>query len=77
VLIVPDLDAASAFHTDVLGLNVSDSVDAGLSLRFFHCPGHAARRHTIAMASVPGMVGLHHLMLERPLPGNIRPFQAA
>lgn len=64
VLIVPDLSAADAFYTDVLGFKVSDSVESGLSLRFFHCAGHAARHHTVAMASVPGMVGMHHLMLE-------------
>jgi 3,4-dihydroxy-9,10-secoandrosta-1,3,5(10)-triene-9,17-dione 4,5-dioxygenase len=64
VLIVPDLDGAVAFYTDVLGFRTSDSVESGLSLRFLHCPGHAARHHTVAMASVPGMVGMHHLMLE-------------
>jgi 2,3-dihydroxybiphenyl 1,2-dioxygenase len=64
VLIVPDLAVASSFYTDVLGLRPTDSVEAGLSLRFFHCAGHAARHHTVALASVPGMVGLHHLMLE-------------
>lgn len=64
VLIVPDLAVASAFYTDVLGFRPSDSVEAGLSLRFLHCVGHAARHHTIALASVPGMVGMHHLMLE-------------
>ena len=64
VLIVPDLEAAAAFYTDVLGFKVSDSVESDLRLRFFHCAGHAARHHTVAMASVPGMVGMHHLMLE-------------
>ena len=64
MLIVPDLAAASAFYTDVLGFRPSDSIEAALSLRFFHCPGHAARHHTVAMAWVPGMVGMHHLMLE-------------
>jgi len=64
VLIVPDLDAAVAFYIDVLGFRLSDSVESGLSLRFLHCAGHAARHHTVAMASVPGMVGMHHLMLE-------------
>lgn len=64
VLIVPDLAAAEAFYTDVLGFKASDSVEAGLSLRFLHCAGHAARHHTVALASVPGMVGMHHLMLE-------------
>ena len=64
VLIVPDLAVASSFYADVLGLRPTDSVEAGLSLRFFHCAGHASRHHTVALASVPGMVGLHHLMLE-------------
>jgi 2,3-dihydroxybiphenyl 1,2-dioxygenase len=64
VLIVPDLDAAAAFYTDVLGFRPSDSIESGLSLRFLHCVGHAARHHTVALASVPGMVGMHHLMLE-------------
>jgi extradiol dioxygenase len=64
VLIVPDLDAAEAFYTDVLGFRPSDSVESGLGLRFLHCAGHAARHHTVALASVPGMVGIHHLMLE-------------
>jgi 2,3-dihydroxybiphenyl 1,2-dioxygenase len=64
VLMVPDLDAGEAFYTDVLGFRRSDSIESGLSLRFLHCAGHAARHHTVAMASVPGMVGMHHLMLE-------------
>jgi extradiol dioxygenase len=64
VLIVPDLDSAGAFYTDVLGFRPTDGVESGLSLRFFHCAGHAARHHTVAMASAPGMVGMHHLMLE-------------
>jgi extradiol dioxygenase len=64
VLIVPDLAAAEAFYSSVLGFKPSDSIEAGISLRFFHCPGRAARHHALALASVPGMVGLHHLMLE-------------
>lgn len=64
VLIVPDLDAALGFYTEVLGFRLSDTIEAFLSLRFLHCPGHASRHHTLALASVPGMVGVHHLMLE-------------
>ena len=64
VLIVPDLAAAEEFYTRALGFRVSDTIDAGMTIRFFHCPGHAARHHTLAMVSIPGMVGLHHLMLE-------------
>jgi 3,4-dihydroxy-9,10-secoandrosta-1,3,5(10)-triene-9,17-dione 4,5-dioxygenase len=64
VLIVPDLDYAVAFYTTVLGFELSDSIETFLSLRFLHCPGHASRHHTLALACVPGMTGLHHLMLE-------------
>ena len=64
VLIVPDLAAGVAFFTDVFGFRTSDTVEDGVSLQFLHCPGHAARHHTVALASAPGMVGIHHLMLE-------------
>jgi 2,3-dihydroxybiphenyl 1,2-dioxygenase len=64
VLIVPDLVAAERFYVDVLGLRPSDTVEMGVTVRFFHCPGRAARHHTVAVTAVPGMVGLHHLMLE-------------
>jgi extradiol dioxygenase len=64
VLIVPDLEAAEGFYTEVLGFQVSDTIESGMTLRFFHVPGHAARHHTLAMVSIPGMVGIHHLMLE-------------
>jgi 2,3-dihydroxybiphenyl 1,2-dioxygenase len=61
VLIVPDLDIAAAFYLDVMGFRLSDSVESGLSIRFLHCN---SRHHTLAFALVPGMVGVHHLMLE-------------
>lgn len=61
VLIVPDFDAATAFYGGVLGFKTSDDVEQGLKIRFFHCN---PRHHTLAVAAVPGMVGLHHLMLE-------------
>ena len=64
VLVVPDLDTALEFYVGVLGLRLSDSVESGLSLRFLHCPGRAARHHTLALAALPGLVGVHHLMLE-------------
>lgn len=64
VLIVPDLTAAETFYTEVLGFRVSDTIQHGMTLRFSHCRGHAARHHTVAMAAAPGMVGIHHLMLE-------------
>lgn len=64
VLMVPDLGAAVEFYTVAMGFRMSDSVESGMSVRFLHCPGRAARHHTVAFASVPGRVGLHHLMLE-------------
>ena len=64
VLIVPDLVAAEQFYTDILGFKVSDTIEHGMTLRFFHCLGHAARHHTVALVEAPGMVGIHHLMLE-------------
>jgi 2,3-dihydroxybiphenyl 1,2-dioxygenase len=64
VLIVPDLAVATAFYADVLGFKHSDDIDMGFTVRFFHCPGHAARHHTLALSAIPGMVGVHHLMLE-------------
>jgi 2,3-dihydroxybiphenyl 1,2-dioxygenase len=64
VLIVPDLEVATAFYGDVLGFAHSDDIDLGLTVRFFHCVGHAARHHSLAVTAVPGMVGVHHLMLE-------------
>lgn len=64
VLIVPDLDAAAAFYAEVMGFALSDRIESSLSLLFLHCPGRAARHHSLALASVPGMVGVHHLMVE-------------
>jgi extradiol dioxygenase len=61
VLFMPDLERAERFYTKVLGFRLSDRVEAGMSLRFFHCNG---RHHSLAFVSVPGMVGIHHLMLE-------------
>jgi extradiol dioxygenase len=61
VLFTPDLDLAEQFYSKVLGFRLSDRIEAGISLRFFHCN---RRHHTIAFGSVPGMVGFHHLMLE-------------
>jgi 2,3-dihydroxybiphenyl 1,2-dioxygenase len=64
VFVVPDLDAALEFYVGVLGMRLSDSVKSEFSLTFLHCPGRAARHHTVALAVIPGMVGVHHLMLE-------------
>ncbi len=65
VLIVPELAAAEEFFIEVLGFKDSDTIHAmGTHLRFFHCAGTAARHHTLAVVPIPGMVGMHHLMLE-------------
>ena len=62
VFLLPDLDAGQRFYTDVLGFKISDHIEwNGLSLRFLHCN---PRHHTLALGSVPGMVGIHHLALE-------------
>lgn len=61
VLIVPDADAATRFFVGVLGLRHSDDIDIGLHVRFLHCN---SRHHTLAFSEVPGMTGLHHVMLE-------------
>ena len=61
VLIMPDLEQAERFYTEVLGFRLSDRMDSGMRLRFFHCNG---RHHSLAFASLPGMVGMHHMMLE-------------
>ena len=61
VLLVPDLDAAVAFYEGVLGFRLSDTIESRTRLRFLHCN---ERHHTLALAAAPGVVGLHHLMLE-------------
>jgi 2,3-dihydroxybiphenyl 1,2-dioxygenase len=61
VLIVPDLERAQSFYTRVLGFRLSDRIDAGIHVRFLHCN---PRHHSVALAGVPGVVGLHHVMLE-------------
>ena len=61
VLFVPDLAAAERFYIDVLGFRLSDAVEDGVSIRFLHCN---SRHHSLAFVAVPGMVGMHHLMLE-------------
>jgi 2,3-dihydroxybiphenyl 1,2-dioxygenase len=61
VLVVPDLEAATVLFRDVLGFRHSDDIDMGLRVRFFHCN---SRHHTLAVAEVPTMAGVHHVMLE-------------
>jgi 2,3-dihydroxybiphenyl 1,2-dioxygenase len=61
VFLLPDLDEGLRFYTETLGFLVSDHIEMGLSLRFLHCN---PRHHTLALGAVPGMVGIHHIMLE-------------
>ena len=61
VFLLPDLDAGLRFYIDVLGFLLSDHVEVGVSLRFLHCN---PRHHTVALGGAPGMIGVHHLMLE-------------
>ena len=65
VLIVPDLEAGHTFVTEVMGMRISDYIDGkGGELRFYHCPGSAARHHTVALSAAPNLRGFHHLMIE-------------
>jgi len=62
VLIVPDLDEADRFFSKTLGFRLSDKVKSDIfNLRFYHCNG---RHHSLAVAEIPGMTGINHLMLE-------------
>ncbi|MBI2243707.1 MAG: VOC family protein [Nocardioides sp.] len=62
VMIVPDLQAADAFYAETLGFRLSDRVVSDIfNLRFYHCNG---RHHSLAVAEIPGMTGINHLMLE-------------
>lgn len=61
VLIVPDVAAAETFYLDVLGHSKSDEIHTFLDLKFYHCN---PRHHSLAMAAMPGMRGLHHVMLQ-------------
>jgi 3,4-dihydroxy-9,10-secoandrosta-1,3,5(10)-triene-9,17-dione 4,5-dioxygenase len=62
VMIVPNLEEADAFYAEKLGFKLSDRVKSDIfNLRFYHCNG---RHHSLAVAEIPGMTGINHLMLE-------------
>jgi extradiol dioxygenase len=62
VLVVPDLAESLEFFTSVLGFIVSDEIDLnGNRVVFFHTN---PRHHTVALMGIPGVRGLHHLMLQ-------------
>jgi extradiol dioxygenase len=60
----PNAAAWNTFGPEVLGLELTHPGPDGtvrLRIRFLHCN---PRHHSLAFALVPGMVGMHHLMLE-------------
>jgi extradiol dioxygenase len=62
VMVVPDLAESLAFFRDMLGFRVSDEIDMeGGRAVFFHVN---ARHHSLAILGMPGVRGLHHLMLQ-------------
>lgn len=61
VLALPDLAGAVRFFVDVLGFRVTDYIDVPFPLAFFHCN---PRHHSLAIAQVGPLRGLHHVMLE-------------
>jgi extradiol dioxygenase len=62
VLVVPDLEESLAFYKKLLGFTVSDEIDLfGNRVVFFHVN---PRHHTLALMGIPGLRGLHHLMVQ-------------
>ncbi len=64
VLMLPSLDDGVRFVTEALGLVLSDTIEAGQTIQFFHCAGTTARHHSLAITEVPGRCGVHHVMVE-------------
>lgn len=61
VLVVPELAEADRFCRNSLGMRPSDHVTAPFDLRFYHCN---PRHHSLALGGMPGLRGLHHVMVE-------------
>jgi 2,3-dihydroxybiphenyl 1,2-dioxygenase len=63
VLLLPDAQAGHDFFSGVMGFELSDKIarPGGGYSRFYHCNG---RHHSLAIAEVPGSVGLNHIMLQ-------------
>lgn len=62
VLISPDFSVSEAFYCDLLGFRLTDEISGqGPTVHFYHCN---PRHHSLAMANIPGITGVHHLMLE-------------
>jgi len=66
VLIVPDVDAASAFFQSALGLHLADEL-VGLDvpgIDKLHFLYTNSRQHSLALMGIAGSRGLHHMMLQ-------------
>jgi len=62
IVAVPDREAEHDFLVDVLGFKVTDFVQTPSGkATFYHVN---SRHHSIAVVEVPGMRGLHHIMLQ-------------
>ncbi|WP_094286111.1 VOC family protein [Mycobacterium lehmannii] len=61
VLATPDLAQADRFLRGVLGFKKSDEIYTFIDLWFYHCN---PRHHSIALTPMPGVRGLHHVMVE-------------
>jgi extradiol dioxygenase len=61
VLATPDLKQADEFLQGVFGFRKSDEIYTFIDLWFYHCN---PRHHSIALTPMPGVRGLHHLMIE-------------
>lgn len=63
VPLAPDLDASLDFYTRVLGMRLSDhvTIGPGMSVHFLRC---TPRHHSIALAAVGPITGVHHVAFE-------------
>ena len=63
LILVPDVNAALEFFTNVIGLTRSDSIEVvpGSDGHFLR---GGLRHHIIAIAEIPGVTGLDHIYLE-------------
>jgi extradiol dioxygenase len=61
VLFVPEIADVEGFYVDILGLHKSDEIHTFLNLHFYHCN---PRHHSLALATMPGIRGLHHIMVQ-------------
>ena len=63
VLITPSLEQSEGFYCGLLGLGLTDEIQPtdGPRIHFYHCN---PRHHSLAMAEIPGITGVQHVMLE-------------